>query len=139
MARAPGTVTIARRLSRAVDALDFAPPVTHVYNPLGYAWEPHRRYLERYGRGPREVILVGMNPGPFGMAQTGVPFGEIATVRDSQLFFPDQRFLGCRVQLVYLGAQFSFRFRRHPVDEQHPVQVIHFMLDRTGQQASGAE
>src|SRR5690606_19431577 len=32
--------------------------------------------------GPKEVVLVGMNPGPFGMAQTGVPFGEVAAVRD---------------------------------------------------------
>jgi single-strand selective monofunctional uracil DNA glycosylase len=26
--------------------------------------------------------MVGMNPGPFGMAQTGVPFGDVAMVRD---------------------------------------------------------
>jgi single-strand selective monofunctional uracil DNA glycosylase len=47
-----------------------------------YAAEPHRQYLQRYGRGPKEVVLVGMNPGPWGMAQTGVPFGEISAVRD---------------------------------------------------------
>jgi len=56
--------------------------VSHVYNPLEYAREPHREYLERYGRPPKEVLLVGMNPGPWGMAQTGVPFGEIGLVRD---------------------------------------------------------
>ncbi|MEF8792865.1 MAG: uracil-DNA glycosylase family protein [Thiohalorhabdus sp.] len=54
----------------------------HVYNPLDYAWEPHKRYLERFGRPPREVLLVGMNPGPYGMAQTGVPFGDKDLVRD---------------------------------------------------------
>lgn len=75
-------VEIARRLAREVDALSFGPPVAYVYNPLGYAWEAHARYLERFGRGPKEAVLVGMNPGPFGMAQTGVPFGEIAAVRD---------------------------------------------------------
>lgn len=74
--------TIQRRLSRAVDALTFALPVTHVYNPLDYAWEPHRKYLETYGEGSKEILLVGMNPGPFGMAQTGVPFGEVELVRD---------------------------------------------------------
>ena len=26
--------------------------------------------------------MLGMNPGPFGMAQTGVPFGDVAMVRD---------------------------------------------------------
>ncbi len=63
--------------------MEFSPPVTHVYNPLEYAWQPHRRYLERYsGSAELEVILLGMNPGPFGMAQTGVPFGEVGLVRD---------------------------------------------------------
>lgn len=75
-------VEIARALGREVDALAFAPPVAYVYNPLDYAWAPHRAYLERYGAGRPEVVLVGMNPGPFGMAQTGVPFGDVGVVRD---------------------------------------------------------
>ena len=75
-------VPIARRLSKAVDALRFGPPVACVYNPLDYAWEAHRTYLERYARPGVETVLVGMNPGPFGMAQTGVPFGEVASVRE---------------------------------------------------------
>jgi single-strand selective monofunctional uracil DNA glycosylase len=75
-------VAISRRLARKVDQLRFAAPVTHVYNPLVYARAPHERYLEKWGQGPREVLLVGMNPGPFGMAQTGVPFGDVAMVRD---------------------------------------------------------
>ncbi len=73
---------IADRLRREVNRLAFARPVTHVYNPPEYAWEPHARYLERYGCGRKEVVLLGMNPGPWGMAQTGVPFGEIHFVRD---------------------------------------------------------
>jgi single-strand selective monofunctional uracil DNA glycosylase len=75
-------VEIARRLASEVDALAFGPPVAHVYNPLRYAAGPHEEYLERCGGGPVEVVLVGMNPGPFGMAQTGVPFGDVAMVRD---------------------------------------------------------
>ena len=75
-------VEIARRLCGDVTRLEFAPPVEYVYNPLDYAWQPHRAYLERYGRGEPRVILVGMNPGPFGMAQTGVPFGDVGMVRD---------------------------------------------------------
>ncbi|MBP8923589.1 MAG: single-stranded DNA-binding protein, partial [Thauera sp.] len=75
-------IDAARALSAAVDALPFAAPVTHVYNPLDYAWEVHRRYLETYGAGRKRVVFVGMNPGPFGMAQIGVPFGEIASARD---------------------------------------------------------
>lgn len=61
--------------------LRFGPPVACVYNPLDYALDLHRAWLERYGRGTKEVLLVGMNPGPFGMVQTGVPFGEVEAVR----------------------------------------------------------
>jgi single-strand selective monofunctional uracil DNA glycosylase len=53
-----------------------------VYRPLDYAWEAHEQYLRRYLRGSQPVLFLGMNPGPFGMAQTGVPFGEVAAVRD---------------------------------------------------------
>lgn len=71
-----------RALSAAVDAMAFAPPVAAVYNPLAYAREPHEAYLRRYGSGTGRVVFLGMNPGPWGMAQTGVPFGEIGAVRD---------------------------------------------------------
>lgn len=72
---------IARNLSSEVDRLEFSPPVTHVYNPLQYAWPAHQQYLERFGGGRKEVLFCGMNPGPWGMAQTGVPFGEVGAVR----------------------------------------------------------
>jgi len=62
--------------------LAFRPPVTHVYNPLAYARAPWDRYCERYGQGPKEALFLGLNPGPFGMAQVGVPFGEVNLVRD---------------------------------------------------------
>jgi single-strand selective monofunctional uracil DNA glycosylase len=75
-------VETARRLRIDVARLKFAPPVDYVYNPLEYAWKPHRIYLERYAAGKAQVMLLGMNPGPFGMAQTGVPFGDVAMVRD---------------------------------------------------------
>lgn len=72
----PTPVEIALRLRQTLAPLRFGPPVTHVYQPLDYAWEGHRAWLEAYGTGPREVLLLGMNPGPWGMAQTGVPFGQ---------------------------------------------------------------
>ena len=72
----------ARELARSVDRLKFGPPVTHVYNPLDYAWAAHELYLKKYGAGRKRVIFHGMNPGPFGMVQTGIPFGEVAAVRD---------------------------------------------------------
>ena len=78
----PRILTIARTLSRRADALAFGPPVTHVYNPLRYAWAPHRAYLLRYGTKSPDVLMLGMNPGPFGMAQTGVPFGDVDITRN---------------------------------------------------------
>jgi single-strand selective monofunctional uracil DNA glycosylase len=75
-------VDISRALSERVASLRFAAPVCCVYNPLDYARASHELYLSRYGSGSKEVLLLGMNPGPFGMAQTGVPFGEVAMVRD---------------------------------------------------------
>ena len=73
---------IADDLARDVDGLRFGPPVAHVYNPLVYARAVHRAYLDLAGDGPGRVVLLGMNPGPWGMSQTGVPFGEVAFVRD---------------------------------------------------------
>src|SRR4051812_2691723 len=71
-----------RELSRSLAALRFPPPIAHVYDPLQYAWAPYEAYVKRYGATRKRVVLLGMNPGPFGMMQTGVPFGEVAAVRD---------------------------------------------------------
>lgn len=69
------------KLARDLDALAWHTP-SHVYNPLQYAWDGYRQYLERFGNKRGRVLLLGMNPGPWGMAQTGVPFGNITSVRD---------------------------------------------------------
>lgn len=69
-------------LVRDVGRLTFRSPITHVYNPLEYARASFDLYLERHGDAPKEVIFLGMNPGPWGMAQTGVPFGEVHLVRE---------------------------------------------------------
>src|SRR5262245_39084934 len=75
-------VSSAERLHRRTARLRFGAPVSYVYAPLGYAWPIARAYLEKYGAGTKEIVFVGMNPGPFGMAQTGVPFGEVRLVRE---------------------------------------------------------
>jgi single-strand selective monofunctional uracil DNA glycosylase len=72
--------TIANELAHEADLIKFSPPVEYVYNPLIYARLPYAQYLDRYGKGTREIILLGMNPGPWGMAQTGVPFGDVEMV-----------------------------------------------------------
>ncbi len=80
-ALADAVVDLSRDLCERVDRLRFAGSVTHVYNPLRYARAAHEQYLRLAAR-PSTALLLGMNPGPWGMAQTGVPFGEVATVRD---------------------------------------------------------
>jgi single-strand selective monofunctional uracil DNA glycosylase len=75
-------IRAASNLSDAVDRLTFTAPVTHTLNPLDYAWAPHEAYLRKFGNGKKRVIFMGMNPGPFGMVQVGVPFGEVNAVRD---------------------------------------------------------
>lgn len=82
MRHAHRALAVLADLGRRLEPLAFAEPVTHVYDPLDYAGSMVRQYLERYGDGCKRVLLLGMNPGPWGMAQTGVPFGEVAAVRD---------------------------------------------------------
>lgn len=75
-------IEIAQKMVQGLRKLKFSEPVHTVYNPLEYAWPAHEQYLERFATGPKRVLFLGMNPGPWGMAQTGVPFGEIQAVRD---------------------------------------------------------
>lgn len=69
-------------MNQALETIDFSSVATHVYNPLEYAEAPYSRYIDKFAKPPKRVLFLGMNPGPFGMAQTGVPFGEVAAVRD---------------------------------------------------------
>jgi len=94
--------SIAAELRDRVSGLRFGEPVSRVYNPLDYAWRPHAEYLDRFGKETKRVFLLGMNPGPWGMAQTGVPFGEVAAVRD---------WLGITIEVD------------HPLDE-HPKRPV---------------
>jgi single-strand selective monofunctional uracil DNA glycosylase len=75
-------IEAADTLSLELRRLEFAPPVANVYNPFIYARASFCQYVEKYGSGKKEVLLLGMNPGPWGMAQTGIPFGEVNHVRD---------------------------------------------------------
>lgn len=77
----PDLLAPARALAEACDALAFPAPVWTVYNAYQYAWGGYAAYVERYGQTRKRVLYLGMNPGPWGMAQTGVPFGEVAAVR----------------------------------------------------------
>ena len=69
-------------LKTRTNELRFSSPVAFIYNPLDYAWEAHRRYLRKAACADKKIVFLGMNPGPFGMAQTSVPFGEVKAVKD---------------------------------------------------------
>ncbi|MFN2312115.1 MAG: uracil-DNA glycosylase family protein [Spirochaetia bacterium] len=79
---AAALVKISEQLRDRLDELQFSPPTEYVYNPLRYAWNVHAEYLRRYATGEKRVVFLGMNPGPWGMAQTGIPFGEVSFARD---------------------------------------------------------
>ena len=82
MNRSQSLISSSQKLSKQVSEMKFSEPTAYVYNPLDYAWAIHQAYLEFAGKSKKKVVFLGMNPGPFGMAQTGVPFGEIPAVRD---------------------------------------------------------
>lgn len=82
MSLAPKLAKAAKELCKTVDSLTFSEPVAYVYNPLDYAWKPQHSYLKKYGAARKRVVFMGMNPGPWGMSQTGVPFGEIDSVKN---------------------------------------------------------
>lgn len=75
-------IRIYRELEERINPLRFSAPVTHVYNPLAYAWKPFTEYLRLYAHNKKRIIFVGMNPGPWGMVQTGVPFGDVGFVKN---------------------------------------------------------
>ena len=52
------------------------------YNPLDYAWDAHEAYLRRMGGSGARTVILGMNPGPHGMGQMGIPFAATSVVRD---------------------------------------------------------
>ncbi len=82
MPTADRLLNVSRTLRKQTGALDFGAPVAFVYNPLEHAKRAWAQYVRRFADGPRRVLFLGMNPGPWGMVQTGVPFGEVALVRD---------------------------------------------------------
>lgn len=79
---ASSLIEAALALADELDALSFSAPAAYVMNPLRYAWAMHAAYLTRYGSTTKRTLFLGMNPGPYGMVQTGVPFGAVSVVRE---------------------------------------------------------
>lgn len=75
-------LSVEQNLAIEVGKITFRSPVEYVYNPLEYAFNIHTMYVEKYCNTVKKILFLGMNPGPWGMVQTGVPFGEINMVRN---------------------------------------------------------
>lgn len=56
--------------------------IHYVYNPLEYASDPHSKFIRQYCNSTKKIVFLGINPGPYGMCQTGIPFGEVEASRD---------------------------------------------------------
>lgn len=70
-------------LNRVLTNINFKiPPIEYIYNPLEYAFNPNENYVRKYCSSTKKFLFVGMNPGPFGMCQTGVPFGDPKWVKE---------------------------------------------------------
>ncbi|KAH8374826.1 hypothetical protein KR200_006973 [Drosophila serrata] len=69
------------KLNETLDELDPPSGIQCMYNPIVYASQLHCDYLRRYLNGAKKLVFIGMNPGPNGMAQTGIPFGNVRTVK----------------------------------------------------------
>ena len=70
-------LNVEEAMCKALSQLSFPAPVTHIYNPLDYAANTHSTYVKNYGNGVKKILFLGMNPGPFGMAQNGVRRGQL--------------------------------------------------------------
>lgn len=73
-------LAIEYNLSKQIEHITFDTPVEYVYNPIDYALSVHSNFLHKYCHTTKKILFLGMNPGPWGMSQTGIPFGEINTV-----------------------------------------------------------
>ncbi|XP_063985859.1 single-strand selective monofunctional uracil DNA glycosylase-like isoform X2 [Diachasmimorpha longicaudata] len=67
-------------LTKALQKILFGAPVEYVYSPIEYAFSVHSNYVHKFCKDAKKILFLGMNPGPWGMSQTGVPFGEVNTV-----------------------------------------------------------
>lgn len=52
--------------------LNYGENVKFIYNPLNYASDLHKAFLKKFLNSKKKVLFLGINPGPWGMCQTGV-------------------------------------------------------------------
>lgn len=65
-------LNLADELNLSLEQFEIPKKVEAVYNPTIYARQTFEMYVKKYCNSPKPIIYFGMNPGPFGMSQTGV-------------------------------------------------------------------
>lgn len=76
-------LTLDKQTIKKMDVLKFdKKKVQYVYNPVDYAYAGYSRYVRKYLKSSKKILFVGLNPGPYGMCQTGIPFGDVSTVKE---------------------------------------------------------
>ena len=78
-------VDIENQLCANLATITLHDPVCVVYNPLSYAVETHQCYVHQYGNSTKHLLFLGMNPGPYGMAQNGVWFVFVVAANNNLL------------------------------------------------------
>ncbi|KAL1451943.1 hypothetical protein WDU94_006272 [Cyamophila willieti] len=80
---AEGVLTIEKQLIHELtnNNLSYDASIEYIYNPLDYAFELHSKYVYKYCTSKKKILFLGMNPGPWGMVQCGIPFGEVKAVK----------------------------------------------------------
>lgn len=71
-----------KQLSYHLQSISLPEQIGFAYHPLDYAWKVYEAYVKQFAQGKKKILYLGMNPGPFGMAQTGIPFGEVQAVKN---------------------------------------------------------
>ncbi|XP_013171163.1 PREDICTED: single-strand selective monofunctional uracil DNA glycosylase [Papilio xuthus] len=69
-------------LNNKLEIFQFPAAIKCIYNPTIYARHTFEMYVRKYCNTKKSIMFFGMNPGPFGMSQTGVPFGDVSSVRE---------------------------------------------------------
>lgn len=81
MDEATGIIKLSAAMAEELGRAHFSFSGT-VCDPLVYAWDNYEAFIRLSARAGQKVLFLGMNPGPYGMMQTGVPFGDVMMVRD---------------------------------------------------------
>lgn len=63
---------IADELNISLEEFELPSVVECVYNPTVYARTTFEMYIRKYCNTKKSIMYFGMNPGPWGMSQTGV-------------------------------------------------------------------